>query len=181
MKTRLQNNATPPESPETRRLKKLQERTIQQQALKDLLKIKHSNGGRLSYGDIKEVIDKYESKGYTCVTRSNLQYRMNLLTERNGLLVSEVQLPFATMDTKDLMKADEVSPLTDDSNNNLENVNNNNQTNMRINKKEMNEKKRNTYSWYKIAFPKLPKILLKNATDDARLDVTNYQENVSRK
>jgi hypothetical protein len=64
---------------------------------------------------------------------------MSLLTERNGLLSSEVQLPFTALDANKVAEMDEVSPLSDDTSNNLENTNDSNQTNVRSNTKQSNE------------------------------------------
>jgi hypothetical protein len=74
MNTRQRACGNQPDSPETKKLKKLQERTIQQQACKELLNLRANKGGLLSYGDMKLVIDKYKNKGFLCVTRRNLRY-----------------------------------------------------------------------------------------------------------
>jgi hypothetical protein len=141
MNTRQQASGNQPDSPETKKLKKLQERTIQQQALKDILRIRAANNGKLSYGDIKHVIDKYESKGFSCVTRRNLRYRISMLDERNGLLASEVQLPMNDVDVPP-KQVDEISPLTECTTDDLRDTNGNNPSNVRISKRKANENKK---------------------------------------
>jgi hypothetical protein len=114
MKTPQQTLSNQPDSPETKKLKKLQERAIQQQACKELFRLRNANG-ELNYGDIKLIIDKYKSKGFSCVTRRNLRYRMGLLEERNGLLVTEMNVPMNGI-LIPALAFDEISPITENDN-----------------------------------------------------------------
>jgi hypothetical protein len=114
MYTQQQAISNQPDSTETKKLKKLQDRTIQQQACKELLKLRDVIGG-FSYGAFKTIIDKYKSKGFVCVTRRNLWYRIGLLQNHNGLMVSESSLPLKDIFTIPLA-FDEISPVIDNSN-----------------------------------------------------------------
>jgi hypothetical protein len=81
-------------SPKTKRLKKISERALQQQAFNDLLTLRNANSGRLKYGDLERVAKEYQSKGFECVTRRNLRYRMSLLEEKGSVeLVTEMKRP----------------------------------------------------------------------------------------
>jgi hypothetical protein len=136
MNTCQQASCNQPDSPETKKLKKLQERTIQQQALKDILRIRAANNGKLSY-----VIDNYESKGFSCVTRRNLRYRISMLDERNGLFASEVQLPMNDVNVPP-KQVDEISPLTECTTDDLHDTNDNNPSNVRLSKRKANVNKK---------------------------------------
>jgi hypothetical protein len=74
------------------------------------MKLKVENGGHLSYGDMKSILDKYRSKGFNCATWVNLRYHLDLM---DGLFVSETQFPVQDIMTLDL---DNMSPITADSN-----------------------------------------------------------------
>jgi hypothetical protein len=142
MNTCQQSRIIQPDLPESKKLKQMQDQTIQQQPLKDFHCIRESNNGKLNYGDIKSVIQKYEAKGFSCVTRRNLRYRIAMLDERNGLLVSEVQRPMSTINTKRKTEADEVSPLTDITTNDCNvDVNNNQSNTVRNNTQKENKQK----------------------------------------
>jgi hypothetical protein len=78
-----------------------------------LLKIKVENGGNFTYGDWQTILDKYSKKGFTCVTRRNLRYCMELLENHKGLLVCEELFPIQDINTCDL---DEMSPITNNNN-----------------------------------------------------------------
>jgi hypothetical protein len=71
MYTRQQAISNQAASTETKKLKKLQDKTVQQQACIELLKLRDVNGG-FGNGAFKTIIDKYKSKGFVCVTRRNL-------------------------------------------------------------------------------------------------------------
>jgi hypothetical protein len=71
-----------PDLPETKKLKVLQNKTIQQKAFAELLELRASNGGLIGYGDYKIILDKYVSKGFHCVTCRKLRYRLSLYDER---------------------------------------------------------------------------------------------------
>jgi hypothetical protein len=78
MNTRQQTRGNQPDSPATKKMK-LQDRTIHQLACKEILKIKVEIGGRLTYGYWKTILEKYSTKGFICVTRQNLRYRMEMM------------------------------------------------------------------------------------------------------
>jgi hypothetical protein len=102
-----------PDSPETKKLTKLQDRTIEQLACKELLKIKVENISNLIYGDLQTILDKYSKKGFTSVTCRNLRYRMELLEKHKGVLVCKELFSIQDITRCDL---DEMSPIIDNNN-----------------------------------------------------------------
>jgi hypothetical protein len=54
-----------------KKVKKAQDRAVQQQAFNDLLLRKHLNGGSLKHGDMVKVINEYRDIGFTSVTQHN--------------------------------------------------------------------------------------------------------------
>jgi hypothetical protein len=71
-----------PSSPETRRLNgiaaKSAVRTWQEDAFEKLLQSRASNGGEPQYGDIQKILNDYHRRGFTSVTRGNLDHRLKL-------------------------------------------------------------------------------------------------------
>jgi hypothetical protein len=106
-----------PDSPETKQLKVLQNRTIQQKAFQELMDILEEKGGLLDYDDYKSIIDKYHTKGFDCVTRRNLRYRLSLAESQNskGLMITE---DFFASKHLYIRNEDNISPITEDLNNN---------------------------------------------------------------
>jgi CRISPR/Cas system CMR-associated protein Cmr5 small subunit len=106
-----------PDSPETKQLKVLQNRTIQQKAFQELMDIREEKGGLIGYGDYKSIMDKYRSKGFDCVTRRNLRYRLSLAESQNskGLMITE---DFFASKNGYIRNEDDISPITEDLNNN---------------------------------------------------------------
>jgi hypothetical protein len=51
-------------SPTTKRLKKYAANMIQLRAFDDLMKLRAKNGNRSVYGDIKSIVERYQSRGY---------------------------------------------------------------------------------------------------------------------
>jgi hypothetical protein len=68
-------------SPSTKQIRKAIGKAIQEEALKELLKIKVLGQGRLPYGAMDRIVKKYHDKGYPEVTRDNLNYRLKKVDE----------------------------------------------------------------------------------------------------
>ena len=81
----------PPDSPSTKKCKRLCNRKIQKQAFAELLVLVAANGGEMKkqYGSIQKILTKYQRIGYTFVTRRNLEYRMQL--HRSGCELKDEQ------------------------------------------------------------------------------------------
>ncbi len=69
------------ESPKTKRIRRAIGKAIQEEAFKELLKLKALGQGRLQYGEMDRIVKKYHKKGYLEVTRNNLNYCLNRLDE----------------------------------------------------------------------------------------------------
>ena len=98
----------PPDSPSTKKFKRLCNRKIQKQAFAELLVLVAANGGgtKQQYGSIQKVLTKYQKNGYTYVTRRNLEYRMQL--HRSGCELKDER----TIPTKISTNVTGVSSLT---------------------------------------------------------------------
>ncbi len=66
-------------SPGAKRIKKAIGKAIQEEAFKEILKLKGLGNGKLHYGDMDKVVKNYNEKGYQEVTRDNLNYRLKKL------------------------------------------------------------------------------------------------------
>jgi hypothetical protein len=66
-------------SPGAKWIKKAIGKAIQEEAFKEILKLKGLGNGKLHYGDMDKVVKKYNEKGYQEVTRDNLNYRLKKL------------------------------------------------------------------------------------------------------
>jgi len=66
-------------SPGAKRIKKAIGKAIQEEAFKEILKLKGLGNGKLRYGDMDKVVKNYNEKGYQEVTRDNLNYRLKKL------------------------------------------------------------------------------------------------------
>jgi hypothetical protein len=58
------------------RVKKGYEKAQQEEAFKELLQIIGANGGKIPYGAVNKLLDKYKSNGFKAVSRQNLYYRL---------------------------------------------------------------------------------------------------------
>jgi hypothetical protein len=58
------------------RVKKGYEKAQQEEAFKELLQIIRANGGKIPYGAVNKLLDKYKSNGFKAVSRQNLYYRL---------------------------------------------------------------------------------------------------------
>ena len=77
-----------PDSPDTKRTKIQLRKDAQRRAFKELLSLKHANGGKHAYGDFAYIVSKYSKCGCEeYVTRKNLEYQYSLYNK--GRLVSE--------------------------------------------------------------------------------------------
>jgi hypothetical protein len=86
--------AAPPDSPETKKTKKLQDRISQKRALNEFLRLRNANGGtKLKRGEIKALILRQRMKGFTAVSRRNLRYRLDLLKQGKPSLATEIEKP----------------------------------------------------------------------------------------
>jgi len=70
------------------RVKKSIEKTQQEEAFKELLKLMGANGGKAPYGEVKNIVKAYNANGFKAKTRQNLYYCLS-------------QLKFSTTSSKD--------------------------------------------------------------------------------
>lgn len=67
---------------------KIINRSIQEAAFKELLKVRGANGGNKVHGDIATIVKKYQNRGCLCVTRHDFDYRLKLMKEGKLVLGS---------------------------------------------------------------------------------------------
>jgi hypothetical protein len=102
-------------SPRTKRIRKGCVKVVQEEAFKELLRLRGRNGGKVGYGDIQALVIKYKTKGYPEVTRDNLYYRLKSIRRKGH----QEQPDIATLEHSDVVivsssptVAGEVSGLT---------------------------------------------------------------------
>lgn len=98
---------------EEKRLKKNCDRDVQKRAYEHLLSLRAANGGNPIHGDIETVIVKYANLGYTCVTRRNLAYRLELA--KNGKTFGKETAPPPVTNITSSENETTISPLTENS------------------------------------------------------------------
>ena len=97
-------------SPTTIKYRKIQERSMQQQAFQELLVLRSANGGIVKRGDYKLIANRFKHRGYDCVTKSNLRYRLKLMKTTGDItMITETRKPTANLV---LEENSDISPLT---------------------------------------------------------------------
>jgi hypothetical protein len=64
-------------SPHSKMVKRVQDRSLQLLAFKDLMTVRAASGGETVHGDIQMIVDKYQSKGHN-VERWHLEHQISL-------------------------------------------------------------------------------------------------------
>jgi hypothetical protein len=95
-------NVAPPLSPNSRRIKKAQQRLAQDAAFKELLGLISANGGKKKYGDLQMIVAKYQDRGHF-VERCHLEYCWDLYvkgqTMRGSILSPPIDAVLTTNET----------------------------------------------------------------------------------